>query len=178
MLDCHVPAMFVAHVTTAPTPLPVRFAVAVLAGLGAAALMNVPINALSHGNVPPRVTAAALWREPVDRVTASESAAVHYAAGMVAGALFELVVVLAERVTDVRVVVPGVAFAEVVAAILVAALAFAGFVFVVFPRAGETLYRDGGARVTVVRQWAVSAATFGVGMLVLVPVLYAVLPAG
>lgn len=171
--------MFVVHVTTAPTPLSVRFAVAVLAGLGATVLMNVPINLFSHGNVPPRVTAAAVWRESVSEVTATESAAIHYAAGMAAGALFELVVVLVERFADVRVVVVGtLTLAEVVAAVLVAAFVFAFFTFVVFPYAGESLYRDGDARTTIVRQWAVSAATFGLGLLVLVPLLYAVLPVG
>lgn len=171
--------MFVAHVTATPAPLTVRFAVAVLAGLGATALMNVPINLLSHGNVPPRVAAAALWQEPVGAVRATESAAVHYAAGMAAGALFEAVVVAVERLAGVRVVFATVVtLSEVVAAGLVAAFVFGFFTYVVFPRAGESLYADEGVRATVTRQWAVCAATFGLGLLVLVPLLYAVLPVG
>lgn len=170
--------MFVAHGVATPTPLPVRFAVAVLAGLGASALMNLPVNLLSYGNVPPRVAAAAFWREPAAEVAASESAAVHYAGGMVAGALFESVVVLTEGTVGASPVLGGLTVVEVLAAILITAFVFAAFIVVIFPRWGGRLYRDQDTRATVTRQWAISAATFGVGLLVLVPVLYAVLQVG
>ena len=170
--------MFVAHGVATATPLPVRFAVAVLAGLGATALMNLPVNLLSYGNVPPRVAAAAIWREPVAEVSASESAAVHYASGMIAGALFESVVILTEGTVGTEPVLGGLTVAEIFAALLVAVFVFALFILIVFPHWGGRLYRDQNSRATVTRQWAVSVATFGVGLLVLVPVLYALLPVG
>lgn len=166
-----------AHTATTTTPLPVRFAVALLAGLGAALLMNVPVNLLSRGHVPLDVAASALWRRPIGEVTISETDAVHYAAGMAAGAVFELVVLVVEAVRPVAVVLAGVVtLSELVAAVVVTAFVFGWFAFVVFPRYGGEVHEDETERRTVVRQWAVSAATYGLGMLVMVPIVYVLLP--
>jgi hypothetical protein len=165
-----------AHTTTT-TPLPIRFAVALLAGLGAALVMNIPVNVLSRGHVPLDVAASALWRRPVESVTVSETDAVHYAAGMAAGALFELLLVIAEAVRPTVVDLAGlVTLSEIVAALLVAALVYGVFAFLVVPRYGGEFYEDETERRTVTRQWAVCAATYGIGILVMVPVVYVLLP--
>lgn len=166
-----------AHTATTATPLPIRFAVALLAGLGAALLMNIPINLLSRGHVPLDVAASALWRRPIGEVTISETDAVHYAAGMAAGALFELLFVLLESIRPTVVVIAGlVTLTEIVAAALVATAVFAGFAVGVFPRYGGEFHEDESERRTVVQQWAVSAATYGLGILVMIPVVYVLLP--
>lgn len=170
--------MLVAHTAAAPTPLGVRFAVAIIAGLGAAAVMNIPISLLYYGSIPMRVAAGALFDRPVAEVPDSEAAAVHYAAGMAAGALFEVVVFVAERVQPVtsRQLVDPVSVAEVVAAVLVAALVYALFTEVVFPEYGGQFYEDEEDRAATRRHWAVCAAVFGGAMLALIPTLYVVLP--
>lgn len=170
--------MFVAHTATTPTPLTVRIAVAILAGLGAAAVMNIPVTLLYYGGVPLRVAASALFDDPISEVSDSETAAVHYASGMVAGVLFEAVVFVAERIQPptARVVAGLVSIAEIIGAVLVAAFVYALFVEYVFPEHGGVLYEDEEDREATRRHWAVCAAVFGVALLALLPALYLVLP--
>lgn len=163
----------VAHAQAGATPLGTRLAVAAVAGLLATFVTNVPVNLLSHGAIPPRLAAAAVTRTAVATVSARATAAVYYAGGALAGLAFELLVLGLDGLPAL----PGpVTAAEVVAAALVAAGAFAGVAGLLLPRVGGSLYEDGATRRTVVRQWAACAATYGVALLATVPVVYALLP--
>jgi hypothetical protein len=170
--------MLVAHTAAASTPLGVRFAVAIVAGLGAAAVMNVPIALLYYGGVPMRVAAGALFGRSVSAVPDSEAAAVHYAAGMATGALLEAVVLGTERALSAtgRLLLGVVTLAEVVGILLVTVFVYAFFVGVVFPAYGGQFYENPADRSGTRRHWAVCAVVFGLGLLALVPTLYAVLP--
>ena len=165
----------------APTPPDVRLAVAAIAGLLAALGTAAVMRLQSYGYVPAYVAAGAVWRRPPERVPRSAADAVHLATGIVAGLLFEALVVGWERLrpalgVDVEVVVAGVTtVSELVALAAVVWLLSAGFSRAVFPRYGGVAYETHAA--TVRRQWTVSAVVYGALLFGAVKAVYEVLPA-
>jgi hypothetical protein len=165
-------------------PLEVRLAVAVVAGFGATAIMTIAMDALPEGDVPPYVAAAALFGQSPGSVSKRQADAAHYAAGMLAGVLYELVVSGIDTVQSVgrRLILLGVptplTLSDPVAMVLVVTFLYVFFARLVFPRFGERLFDDSEVRRTVRRDWLVSATVYGVSLLVVVPVLYSFLPVG
>jgi hypothetical protein len=173
----------VAHIAGA-LPLEVRLAVAVVAGFAATALMTIAMDALPEGDVPPYVAAAALFGRSPGSVTKRQADAAHYAAGMLAGVLYELVVSGVDSVQTVaqRLVLFGtptpLTLSDPVAIVLVVTFLYVFFARLVFPRFGDRLFEDADVRRTVRRDWLVSATVYGVALMVVVPLLYAFLPVG
>ena len=167
-----------AHVVAAPLEL--RFAVAAVAGLLATLVATGAMALLSEGYVPPYVAASALFGEPPGKVSRRQADAAHYAAGLLAGLLFELLVVGIEAVRDATVataVVVGnvLALADVLAVLLVVGFLYWFFGYVVFPRYGDRLYDDEEHRKRVRFHWLVSANVYGLALLAAVVLLYAAL---
>ncbi|MEF8790310.1 MAG: hypothetical protein V5A61_09300 [Haloarculaceae archaeon] len=167
-----------AHAVAAPLEL--RLAVAAVAGLLATLVMTGAMSLLSEGYVPPYVAASALFGEAPGRVTRRQADAAHYGAGLLAGLLFETLVVVVEAVRDATVataVVVGnvLTFSDFLAALLVVAFLYVFFSYVVFPRYGERLYDDGDRRDRVRFHWMVSANVYGLALLAGVVLLYAAL---
>jgi hypothetical protein len=146
------------------TSIDIRLAVAAVAGLAATLGMTVAMRLQSRGYVPAYVAASALWRRPPERISWSAANAVHVVAGMLAGVLFEVLVVGAERLRPalgigVEVIVAGViSVVELLALGLVALFLYGFFAWVVFPRYGGVAFES--AAETVRRQWAVSVAVY------------------
>jgi len=169
------------HVGGDVPPLDLRLALAAVAGLVATLGMTAVMRLQSHGYVPAYVAAAAVWRRPPEQVSRSAADAVHLAAGMAAGVLFEALDAGYERLrsaagVDVEVVVAGVAtLSEVAALAVVVAFLYAFFSSLVFPRFGGAAYETRTG--TVRRQWAVSAVAYGVVLFAALQVVYAVVPA-
>jgi hypothetical protein len=162
--------------------LEVRLTVAVVAGFAATAIMTIAMAALPKGGVPPYVAAAALFGRSPASVTKRQADAAHYAAGMLAGVLYELSFLGIDAVGAVNheLVVLGAATSLTVSDLLavgfVIVFLYGFFGHLVFPRFGDRLYADAGTRRTVRRDWSVSAVVYGLALLVVVPVMYAFLP--
>lgn len=163
-----------------PPPLDVRLALAMLAGLLAALATSAVMRLLPYGDVPAYVAASVLWRRPPRRVSWSAANAVHLAVGMLAGVLFEALLLGYDRLReplgiDVEVVVAGVTtLAELAALALVVAFLYVFFSWVVFPRYGGAAYETYPR--TIRREWAVSAVAYGGFLLAALKVVYSVLP--
>lgn len=163
-----------------PPPLDIRLALATVAGLLAALGASGAMRLQSYGYVPAYVAAAALWRRPPESVSRSAADATHLTVGMVAGLLFESLVVGYERLrpalgVDVEVVVAGVTtVSELFVYALVVGVLYAGFSRAVFPRFGGAAYETRPE--TVRRQWALSAVAYGGFLFVAMKVVYSVLP--
>jgi len=171
-------ALHAAHGTT--LPLSTRLAVGALAGLFATLLTTVVMRRQTYGYVPAYVAASVLWRDPPNRVSRSLATATHLAAGLLAGAAYEVGTVAADRARTALgigveyTVADLVTVADIaVAAVLVVGI-YTTFAWVVFPRFGGTAYDTRPA--TVRRQWAVSATVFGLAVVVAIGTLYEVLP--
>jgi hypothetical protein len=173
-----VPSAVPAHAVAAPLEL--RLAVAAVAGLLATLAMTGAMSLLSEGYVPPYVAASALFDEPPGRVSRRQADAAHYAAGLLAGLLFELLVLGVEAVRDATVATALVVgnvltFSDLLAALLVVGFLYAFFGYVVFPRYGDRLYEDAASRERVRFHWLVSANVYGLALLAGVVLLYAAL---
>jgi len=160
--------------------LELRFAVAVVAGLLATLVMTGAMALLSEGYVPPYVAASALFGVAPGRVSRRQADAAHYAAGVLAGLLFELVVLVTEAVRDSTVataVVVGnvLALSDLLATLFVVGFLYAFFAYLVFPRFGDRLYADPEHRERVRFHWLVSANVYGIALLAGVVLLYAAL---
>lgn len=165
-----------AHAVAAPLEL--RFAVAAVAGLLATLVATAPMSLLSEGYVPPYVVASALFGVAPGRVSRRQADAAHYAAGLLAGLLFELFVLGAESVRDATVGVAlvvgnALTLADALAALLVVVVLYGIFGYVVFPRYGDRLYDDEEHRKRVRSHWLVSANVYGLALLGGVALLYA-----
>lgn len=172
MIPLHVPGDI-------PPPLDIRLALATIAGLLAALAVRSVMTLQSYGYVPAYVAAAAVWRRPVEEVRRSAADAVHLAAGMGAGLIFEALIVASERLRPalgirIEVVVAGVTtLAELLALAIVVAFIYGFFSRLVFPRFGGTAYETRPG--TVRRQWAVSAIAYAVFLFAALKVVYNVL---
>lgn len=169
----------VAH-AVAP-PLEVRFSVAVVVGFAATAITTIAMDGLPEGDVPPYVAASALFGLAPGQVSKRQADAAHYGAGMLAGVLFEVVVVGVEAIRNatvrVAVVVANVlTLSDLLSALVVVAVLYVVFAYLVFPRYGDHLYASEETRLLVRRDWLISATVYGLALLVVTPVLYAFLP--
>lgn len=169
----------VAHAAGAELrPVPVRLAVAVLAGFGAAAIANFPMGALPEGEVPKEIALAAVWPDVPETVVPVASHTVHYLAGILVAVGIETLLVATEGVRGVeRLVFGWVSVSRLAAAAAAAVFVSALFGAVVLPRVGPGRLPDYDERASAVRlQWTVSAAVYGTAVAVLVPALYVLLP--
>ena len=169
----------VAHAAGAELrPVPVRLAVAVLAGFGAAAVANFPMGSLPDGEVPKEVALAAVWPDVPEGVVPVGSHTVHYLAGILVAVGIELALVATESLRGVELLVFGwVSVSRLLAAAGAAAFVTVLFAAVVLPRVGPGRLADYEERANGIRlQWAVSAAVYGLAVAVLVPALYVLLP--
>jgi len=161
-------------------PLELRLTVAMGAGLLATLVMTGAMSVLSEGYVPPYVAASALFAVPPGRVSRRQADAVHYAAGLLAGLLFELLVLGIEGVREAAAVPPLVLWnvltlSDLLAAVLVIGFLYVFFAYLVFPRYGDRLHEDATSRERVRLHWLVSANVYGVALLGVVVLLYAML---
>jgi hypothetical protein len=170
------PVLVPAHAIGAPLDL--RLAVAVVAGLLATLAMTGVMSLLSEGYVPPYVAASALFDEAPGKVSRRQADAAHYAAGTLAGILFELLVVALETIRDATVATALVVgnvltLSDLLATLLVVGFLYAFFAYVVFPRRGGRLYDDPERRERIRFHWLISATVYGVALLAAVVLLYA-----
>lgn len=154
----------------ASAPLPVRFAVAGLAGLVATAVAAVPVVLQREGELPVALAAATAWRRPVESLGPLYGGSFGLAAGLAGGLVFELAVLGYERVRPVIVVVADVLeLGDAVAALAVTLLAYVAVVVL--------LRRHGVADRSRVRGgWLLSATVYGLALLAAVQAIYAVAP--
>jgi hypothetical protein len=156
----------------AAAPLPVRFAVAGLAGLVATAVAAVAVVLQPEGELPVVLAAATAWRRPVEALDPLYGGSFGLAAGLAGGLLFELAVLGYERVRPVIVVVADVLeLGDAVAALAVVLLAYL---------AVAVLLRHHGVadrtRARVRGGWLLSATVYGLALLAAVQAIYAVAP--
>ncbi|MFQ3318071.1 MAG: hypothetical protein ACI8UR_001943 [Natronomonas sp.] len=158
-----------------------RLSVAMLSGLLATVAMTVVMRLQSYGYVPPYVAAGALWGQSPSDISRTAANAVHFAAGMLAGILFEALVYGAERVREVAgfhaelLIANVTSVAQLLAAAVLVVFLYCFFSWVVFPRFGGSAYETRPE--TVRRQWAVSAVTYGIAFIAVLELVYSVLPA-
>jgi hypothetical protein len=157
----------------ATAPLPVRFAVAGLAGLVATAVAAVAVVLQPEGELPVALAAATAWRRPVETLGPLYAGSFGLAAGLAGGLVFELAVLGYERVRPVVVVIADVLeLGDAVAALAVVLLAYLG-VAVLLRRHGVA----DRSRSRVRGGWLLSVTVYGLALLVGVQVIYAVAPA-
>jgi hypothetical protein len=169
----------VAHATGAEfRPVPVRLAVAVVAGFGAAAIANLPMSALPEGEVPPRVALVALWPDAPRDVVPLASRSVHYLAGISVAVGIELLLIAVEGLRTTHVLLlRWVPLVRLGAAVAAAVAVWTLFAALVLPRDGPDLLDAYGRRAGPIRRdWFVSALVYAVAVAVLVPSLYVLLP--
>ncbi|MFB6125811.1 MAG: hypothetical protein ABEJ79_00720 [Halolamina sp.] len=148
-----------------------------VAGLLAAAVMDVPMSRQPEGFTPAYITAAVVTRTAPSAVSFERAMVVHHVTGLLAGVLYGLVAFAAEALltrVGVAVAVDGAAavVAHVVGVVGVVAFVYVFFAHLVLPRAGGVVYEE---RATAVRgQWLRSAMVFGGAMLVAAPVVVGV----
>lgn len=166
------------HAGHGVAPLDVRLAVAMLAGLLATFAVTAVMQLQSYGYVPAYVAAGAVWGRDPEAVPRSAAHAAHLTAGMLAGLLFEVLVLVFESVRGLASVDPvavGVtSLSELLALVLVVGFLYGFFSWVVFPRFGGAAYEAHAE--TVFQQWAISAGAYGALLFVAVNLLYTVLP--
>ncbi len=163
----------------APSP-GLRLAAAAVVRLAATLVATIAMWRQSYGYVPPYVAAAALSREPASEVSRPAADVTHLAAGVAAGVVFEGVHIGLERLPDplgaaAELDVAGVTGSALLAAAVVVCLLYGVFSWLVFPRHGGNAYETRPE--TVRREWAVSAAVYGVALLAGTAVVSGVLPA-
>jgi len=169
----------VAHAAGAELrPVPVRLAVAVLAGFGAAAVANFPMGALPEGEVPKEVALATVWPDVPESVVPVASHTVHYLAGILVAVGIELLLVATERLRGVeRLLLGWVSVSRLAAAAAAAVFVSVLFGAVVLPQVGPGRLDDYDGRANDIRrQWVASAAVYGFAVAALVPALYVLLP--
>jgi len=169
----------VAHATGAEIRLvPVRLAIAVMAGFGAAAVANLPMSALPEGEVPPRVALVALWPDASRDVVPLASHSVHYLAGILVAVGIELLLVAVDGLRTTHVLLFGwVSVARLGTALLAGAAMWLLFVTLALPSAGPDLLDAYERRAGPIRRdWFVSAFVYAVAVAALVPSLYVILP--
>ncbi|WP_138005461.1 hypothetical protein [Halalkalirubrum salinum] len=142
------------------------------AGLLAAIAMNWPMRAWDDGFTPAYVAAAVATRRSPESVPFRDAVIAHHVAGVLAGALYGVLVTGLGRTIPaaVSLSLSGVEVAaHVVATAIVVGFIYLLFAHIVLPHAGGQIYEE---QSTAVRgQWLRSSLIFGVTMTVAVPVL-------
>lgn len=164
--------MLASAAALAPVPLQADLArgvaVAMLAGFFAALAMDVPMRRQTEGMVPAYTAAAAVLSRSPDDVREEVARSAHYAAAILAGALFGLLATALDGTVPALAALPGASLgAYLVAGVALLAFLYGVFAYLVLPRFGaaEALERTPVVR----RQWLVSAAVFVAALGLLVP---------
>lgn len=145
-----------------------------VAGLVAAAAMNLPMSKQSEGFTPAYVAAAAVRRRRPAEVDFPEAVAVHHVAGLLVGVLYGVVfAVLGAFLPPLVAVADGVPLlAHAVSVTLVVLVVYVVFAHVVLPSTGGVVYEE---QATAVRgEWLRSTLVFGVALAVVGPLLLTV----
>lgn len=145
-------------------------AIAMVAGLVAAFVMDWPMSRQPQGFVPAYIAASVVARKPVEDVRFGEALVLHHLAGVLAGVVYAVVVGAFSHGVPPIVTAFGLnLIAHLLAVGLVVGFIYSFFAHLVLPRAGGQSYEQ---QATAVRgQWLRSALVFGVTMLVVVPLL-------
>jgi hypothetical protein len=151
-----------------------RGVVGLVVGLVATVMMNVPMHRLPEGSTPPFVAAGALTGTAPADVTPPLASGVHYISGALGGVFYTVVTLAVESVRPFRLLTP-VGEAELVPHLLAVLATFAFlvvfFAYLVLPTFGGAV-RDRASLVR--RDWVISAGTYALALLVVVPVALAV----
>lgn len=153
-----------------PPALPTRLAIGVGAGLLATVVANVPTTRQPDGRTPSFVTAAALTGDALVDVSERAATVVHYGVGGLAGGLLAALELVFEAALEPMLFLATVRLYTVphlLAGAAVLAALYVVFAYGVLPR--YDLPAERMARIR--QQWAVSATTYTLSLLVLVPVL-------
>lgn len=156
-----------------PPPVGTRLLVAVLAGLLATVVMNLPIQSQSEGTAPTFVVAAALTRTDLTEVSPRTASATHYLLGVLAALAHALSAIGLERALPTAAYLPSVRLyvaPHLVAGLLLLGVVFGGFAYLVLPLVGGPA-RDRAA--TIRTQWLVSSAVYVGALLLAVPAVTA-----
>lgn len=165
--------LHVGHV--GPPPIETRLLLAVLAGVLATVIMNVPIQRQSEGTAPTFVVAAALTGRNLTEVSPRAASVVHYVLGVLAALAHTLAAVGLEQALPTAAYLDSVRLylaPHLVAGLLLLGVVFGGFAYVVLPLAGGPA-RDRAA--TVRTQWLVSSAVYVAALLAAIPALTPIL---
>lgn len=140
-----------------------------VAGLAGAVAMDVPMNRQPEGWTPAFVAAATLRGGGLEAVSFRDASVIHHAAGACGGVLYGAIVAGLSAVARPGSAVGGLPlFSHLVGVVAVGTFVYAGFVYVVFPRASD-VSRE---RTTAIRgQWLRSTAVYGLTLTVVAPAL-------
>lgn len=138
-------------------------------GLLATLVMNVPMNRLPEGKMPPSVAAGVLADTHPDDAPDRLATAVHYVAGGGTGVLFLMLVTMTSVVLPSGVV--GALGAYLLAGALLLGLMVGFFVLVPLPRAGSFARQRLRA---IKRSWTIAAAVYVIVVVVMTGVLIGV----
>lgn len=171
-----MPATMTLHAGhAAPPALSIRLAIGVGAGLLATIVANVPTTRQPEGRTPSFVTAAALTGDALVDVSERAATVVHYSGGALAGGLLTALELGFEAALEPMLFLAPVrlyAIPHLLAGAAVLAVLYVVFAYGVLPR--YDLPAERMARIR--QQWAVSATTYTVALLALVPVLTVFMP--
>lgn len=165
----------ISHVGSATRlPVNIRLFVAALAGLGAAALTAISVEWLDEGETTLAFLVAATVGSTPEEITPRSRSLFLYTLGLLLGMLFEGIIIGYEAIRPVIVRFVGiVSLSDIVAAVVVTLLMYATVAYLVFPRYRGT---DAPPLEVLRRTWLALSVTYGVALLVLVPVAYLVVP--
>lgn len=160
--------MIVAHVGHVdPVPATVWLAAAIVSGLVAALVMDLPMARLATGWTPATVAASVLQGTVPSKTSRTDALLLHHAVGPLAATVYAGLGVGLARVLPAGYTVAGLELAaHLVAVVVISAFVYGAFAWVVLPRYG------GDARdhiSTVRRDWFVAVLAFGGTLAVAVP---------
>ncbi len=160
--------MIVAHAThVTPLPAPLWVAIAILAGVAAAMVMNVPMVGLADGYTPAVVTTSVIQQTVPSQVSSRAAVVVHHAFGPLAGVLYAGCGIALDGVFPSVSRIAGLSLgAHVVAVGLVSACSYGAFAYLILPQYGGAA-RDRMAAVR--RDWLATTAVFGTSLGLVVP---------
>jgi len=165
--------MIVGHLGhLSPPPPEVWVSSAVVAGLLAALVMNVPMTRLTMGYVPATVAASVVQRTVPSHISTRDAVLVHHAAGPLAGVVYAALGLALDAVVPTVTRVAGLSMAaHLLAVVGIVVFVYGVFAWRVLPRYGGSARDDAPL---VRRHWLVSAVTFGVVLAVAVPAILSV----
>ena len=154
--------------TTGGLPEPWFLAVGIGAGVVAALVMDWPMSRQPEGFIPAYIAASVLTRSRPADVPFRTAMLTHHLAGGLAGLLYALVALGADRVAPALLPIVGVDLpAHLLGVIVVVGFIYAFFAHLVLPRAGGRPYEE---QATAVRgRWLRSALVYGLTVLLVVP---------
>jgi hypothetical protein len=160
--------MIVAHVGHVdPVPATVWLAAAIVSGLVAALVMDVPMTRLATGWTPAAVAASVIQGTVPSKISRTDTLLLHHAVGPLAATVYAGLGLGLARVLPAGYTVGGLELAaHLVAVVAISVFVYGAFAWLVLPRYGGDA-RDHLAAVR--RDWLVAVLAFGVTMAVAVP---------